>query len=398
VETEFDQKKEWWTKKEVVDFLKINPSSLALMLRRANLGAKGKGKARRYHRDVVATLHNKFTRGLGVATTNAYLVAVKGFTRWLVRDRRTGMDPLAHLSRLNAQADIRWQRRVLEEEELQWLLESTQKSPVTFRGLTGEDRYFLYATAMGTGLRASELASLFPQDFALDENPAMVRLQGAYTKNRKEAQQPLSTELTQLLRGYLAGRSEDQLVWGGTWKDEAADLLRIDLQAAGIAFEDPDGKVLDFHSFRHFFVTSIVKGGASPKVAQTLARHSDVRLTLGVYSHAGLYDLAGAVESLPSLLPAAPSKEPSVMAATGTDDSIPAAPFERRHQTDDAAIENMIVDENTGPDSGHDGHVLQLPGLTRDKAACENMIPDDSNGPSRIRTCNQGIMSPLLCR
>ena len=37
-------------------------------------------------------------------------------------------------------------------------------------------------------------------------------------------------------------------------------------------------------------------------MAQELARHSDIRLTMNVYTNAELYDLAGAVEGLPSIL------------------------------------------------------------------------------------------------
>ena len=36
-----------------------------------------------------------------------------------------------------------------------------------------------------------------------------------------------------------------------------------------------------------------------PKVAQKLARHSDIRLTLGVYTHAELADQTAAIEALP---------------------------------------------------------------------------------------------------
>ncbi len=35
-------------------------------------------------------------------------------------------------------------------------------------------------------------------------------------------------------------------------------------------------------------------------MAQTLARHSDVRLTLGIYTHIGLHDQRAAIESLPA--------------------------------------------------------------------------------------------------
>jgi site-specific recombinase XerD len=38
----------------------------------------------------------------------------------------------------------------------------------------------------------------------------------------------------------------------------------------------------DFHSLWHTFVSVLVKSGCNIKVAQTLARHSDPGLTLGV--------------------------------------------------------------------------------------------------------------------
>ena len=46
-------------------------------------------------------------------------------------------------------------------------------------------------------------------------------------------------------------------------------------------------------------------------------RHSDPKLTIGVYAKASIHDLAGAVESLPDLTNPAPESEP--LRATGTD-------------------------------------------------------------------------------
>ena len=41
--------------------------------------------------------------------------------------------------------------------------------------------------------------------------------------------------------------------------------------------------------------------GVLPRMAQELMRHSDIRLTMNVYTHLQLIDTAGAVESLPSI-------------------------------------------------------------------------------------------------
>ena len=62
---------------------------------------------------------------------------------------------------------------------------------------------------------------------------------------------------------------------------------------------DQNGLYADFHSNRHLFITSLERAGIRPKMAQTLARHSDVRLTLGVYTHVTVEDQTAAIELLP---------------------------------------------------------------------------------------------------
>lgn len=47
------------------------------------------------------------------------------------------------------------------------------------------------------------------------------------------------------------------------------------------------------------FVSNLSRAGIAPKVAQVLARHSDIRLTLGVYTHVELGDQLAAIGSLP---------------------------------------------------------------------------------------------------
>src|SRR5207244_1865213 len=154
-------------------------------------------------------------RGIGIATSNGYLAAMKTFCRWLVKDRRTGVDPLAHLSRLNAKTDVRHQRRALPEGELRAILAAADGSSAVFGGLTGLDRAMIYAVAMGTGFRAGELASLTPQAFDLDAPKPTVCCRAAYTKNRREAIQPLPLDVAQALRGYLAAKPASMPVWPG---------------------------------------------------------------------------------------------------------------------------------------------------------------------------------------
>ena len=49
------------------------------------------------------------------------------------------------------------------------------------------------------------------------------------------------------------------------------------------------------HSFRHYYVTDLLRRGCQPHVVQRLVRHKDARTTLGIYAHASVDDLRSAV-------------------------------------------------------------------------------------------------------
>lgn len=78
------------------------------------------------------------------------------------------------------------------------------------------------------------------------------------------------------------------------------DTLRHDLSAAGIVCQDEQGRRVDLHALRVTFGTNLVLSGAHPRVAQELMRHSDIRLTMEIYTDASKLPLAGGVAGLPS--------------------------------------------------------------------------------------------------
>src|SRR6476659_7111638 len=103
--------------------------------------------------------------------------------------------------------------------------------------------------------------------------------------------------------------------------DVPAGLVRIldhDLKAAGIPKRDDRGRTVDVHAMRTTFGTLLSRTGTAPRTAQAAMRHSDIKLTMGVYTDPRLLDVRGAVERLPALpLPDGPSR--TAAAATGTD-------------------------------------------------------------------------------
>jgi integrase len=298
--------KEWFTRREAGALLGIKPRSVGTAVRRLRLASTGFSQQRRYPRATVETLQERLCRGASIETSNQYLSHLKSFCRWLVKDRRMGDNPMAHLSGGNVKVDRRHDRRELAADELRRLLEVTRGSDRTFRVLAGPDRYALYATACGTGFRAAALASLTPESFDLDAGPPTVTLAARRNKSRVLKVQPLPPDVAGLLREYLDGKPAGQPVWGGTcWVQDAAEMLRRDLEAAGIpyAVEGPDGPLyVDFHALRHTYLTLGGRAGIDLRTLQELAGHSKPELTAR-YSHRRLHDLAGAVEKLPSFLP-----------------------------------------------------------------------------------------------
>ena len=68
-----------------------------------------------------------------------------------------------------------------------------------------------------------------------------------------------------------------------------------------LTYKNHDGHVADFHALRHTFITNLSRSGVSPKTAQTLARHSDIRLTMNIYTHTDIDEQAEAINKLPGL-------------------------------------------------------------------------------------------------
>jgi excisionase family DNA binding protein len=295
-----DPTKELFTAEEVATLLQLKPEAIGRMARRRLLPCQGTGRARRFRRDDVQALVERHRRGLGISTCNHYLTAIKQFSKWLVRDGRAGIDPLAHLSRLNARTDVRRRRRCLPPEAFACLLDAAMQG-LPFRHLPGEDRAILYLFAVNTGFRAKEIASLTPASFHLDAAMPTVTVTAAYSKHRREDVQTLRRDMAEVMQAYLASKPADGRLWPGNWWKNAAEMLRIDLEAAGIPYEDAAGCVFDFHGTRHKFISDLAASGVHPKMAQVLARHSTITLTMDHYTHLELHDQTAALEKLPEL-------------------------------------------------------------------------------------------------
>ncbi|MCK6474520.1 MAG: tyrosine-type recombinase/integrase [Planctomycetes bacterium] len=256
-----------------------------------------------FNRDAIKTFLNKLRKEkkVGARTYGYYVRELKAFGKWLMRSGRVRENPFANLEGLGAKAlaqDPVRQRRALSVEEIDKLLPAALGGPERY-GLTGRERALVYRLAVETGLRVSELASLTRSSFRLEGKVPLVQVAAGATKNAKAAELPLRAETVALLEEHLKLKLPAAKAFAIPPNYDTADMLRADLAAAGIADTDAQGRVVDFHALRHTFLTLLAASGVHPKVAQDLARHSDINLTMSRYSHTVLEQRSEAIAKLP---------------------------------------------------------------------------------------------------
>jgi integrase len=240
-------------------------------------------------------------RALGPTTVNHYLNSLKGLCNWMVDNARAERSPCRGLKPLHTKGDLRRKRRALSCDEVLRLIAAAADGR-TIAGIPGHERAIMYVLATTTGLRSAELQSLTSASFRLDDGAPRVVVEAAHTKNGEPASIPIRADVGVMVRAYLRDVGRDDQLFRRP-KNGMYSML-VDLRRAGIRY-CVNGEYADFHTLRHTFVSNLFESGATPKEAQTLARHQDPRLTLGRYAHSGPAAQRAAVERLPAPLPRA---------------------------------------------------------------------------------------------
>ncbi len=274
-----------------------------------------------------------YLNGLGAAggsarTLNKVRGATRSFSAWLVRRRTLRFDPLIDVPRRREAGARRLVRRALLPEEISVLLRETAIGPdwqIFNKGsrrlkgtVPGRERAMLYRVAMGTGFRANELRSLWPESFNLMAARPTITVQAGCSKRRRRDVQPIAHNLATALRDFLDGRPPGQPVFNVV--HTTAVMLRSDLEGARAKWiasspdeqskeqrtksdflkeHDARGAVVDFHALRMTFITELARAGVHPGVAQKLARHSTIRLTMDCYTDVIDSDADSAIAMLP---------------------------------------------------------------------------------------------------
>lgn len=212
------------------------------------------------------------------------LAALKGFFRYLLREKKIQSDPLAWISTPKQEKPL---PAFLSVDDVFRLLGGIQGDGL----LTIRDRAIL-ETLYSTGVRVSELTGLNWND--VDFQLGIIRVVG---KGLKERIVPIGEMALKALRNY---GDEQAIKWRRAAKGATPVFLnhrggRITtrsvgrvvekyLKAAGIAVR------MGPHGLRHSFATHLLNGGADLRVIQELLGHSSLSTTQR-YTHLNLDQL-----------------------------------------------------------------------------------------------------------
>lgn len=246
----------------------------------------------------------KYNHKIGPRTLNQYLAVARSFCNWTVRRKRAATNPLLGVEPVSELNDVRRARRALHEDDLVKLL---AKVPAHF--------LMVYRFMLGTGLRRQEVEDLIWGDIRLNAPLPFIKLRAKATKARRSDVLPLRADMAAELKGLRGEATDQDKVFAAV---PTIEEHREYLTAAGIEFTDNDGRRADIHSLRHTYGTLLSKSGATPREAMELMRHTDMRLTMKVYTDPRIFNLSSAVEKLPL-----PLSEKSSQKATGTEDQKP---------------------------------------------------------------------------
>jgi integrase len=218
-------------------------------------------------------------------TLNDLLDSVSSFLNWMEGQRYITSNPLKHLGGVKDYSPREF-RRALSPEDAQKLL-----------NVAPRHRAVVYLAILYTGLRSAEMKGLTWGDFDFDSSQPCVRVPSSISKNRKASVHGLHAELVAALK-QLRPADAKQTDWVFRGLVPRVPTFKTDLAAAGIPFEDAQGRRIDIHALRKTFGTMLAVSGASLRTCMELMRHSESRLTEKVYTDASHLPLQSALDAL----------------------------------------------------------------------------------------------------
>ena len=258
--------------------------------------------------------HLEVERGVGPATRNARLAAVKAFMRYVEFRHPAALAQVRQVLAIPTKRHDTPLVRHLVMDEIQAILDA----PDTTTRLGIRDRAMLHL-CFAAALRVSELVTLPVSDLSL-RGTASLRVHG---KGRRERCLPLWKQTTADLRAWLAVRGEIPVpelflnATGGPMSRAGFEyVLDKHVQAAAAACPSLVGRSISPHQLRHSCALIMLQATADIRKVALWLGHADVRTT-EIYLRVDPTEKLEAVESvLPPELRRGRFKAPDALIAS----------------------------------------------------------------------------------
>jgi integrase/recombinase XerD len=230
--------------------------------------------------DVAGWMKDKREHAVESRSIARKLSCLRGFYRWLLKDKRVGHDPT-----VNIESPSSWKvlPKSLAESEVSEMLEVTGVAAraANASGAALRDHAILELLYAG-GLRVGEIVSLRQEDLRLEA--ASVQVRG---KGDKERIVPIGRSAIEALEAYVQRGRPGLLKAGGGMQRVLFLSVRghaLTTQVVWSMVRSVSGGKASPHKLRHSMATHMVEHGADLRTVQTLLGHADIATTQ-VYTH-----------------------------------------------------------------------------------------------------------------
>jgi len=230
--------------------------------------------------DVAGWMRDKREHAVESRSIARKLSCLRGFYRWLLKDKRVGHDPT-----VNIESPASWKvlPKSLAESEVSEMLEATGVAAraANASGAALRDHAILELLYAG-GLRVGEIVSLRQEDLRLEA--ASVQVRG---KGDKERIVPIGRSAIEALEAYVQ-RGRPGLLRAGAGMQRILFLSvrgnALTTQVVWSMVRGVSGGKASPHKLRHSMATHMVEHGADLRTVQTVLGHADIATTQ-VYTH-----------------------------------------------------------------------------------------------------------------
>lgn len=217
--------------------------------------------------------------GLAPSSIARQMSSLRGFFRFLVRERLLEKNPTRHLQSPRLFRNL---PEILSVSEIEQII-----SAIDPGRRFGRRNRAIVEMLYGSGLRISELVALEISHLFLEVE--QVRIVGKGGKERivpvsRPAKRAVNLYLDEERPGLATAASRDLLFLSRAGKQLTRDgmfkLVNRLVAAVGIS------KHVSPHTFRHSFASHLIDGGASLRAVQEMLGHADISTTT-IYTHVG---------------------------------------------------------------------------------------------------------------